>query len=86
MQTYSTLSVVIANVPTALLFGTGVVCMLIGMYLRWKLTYHCMEAEEHVKEGRLNEEQVRRRTAFFRFGGPVMILLGISFFAVIFFE
>ncbi len=83
MNNHATHSIGNWNVSDSLLFAAGLVLVLAGMYLRWKLAYHVMEAEEQAKDGWLDEAQARRRASFLRYGGPAMILLGAAAFVVV---
>lgn len=70
--------------PDAVLFGTGVALVLVGLILRLKLSHHWMRAEEQAKDGRLSEDQARRRIAIMRYTGPLLVVLGMAAFAVAF--
>lgn len=65
-------------------FGSGVGLVLVGVYLRWRFTDHTMSAEERAKDGQLSEEQVRFRIAVLRYSGPLIIILGLLAFVVLF--
>ena len=67
-------------------FLVGVVLMLIGVYLRWRLPHERMAVEEYAKERRMTEQQARCRVQLIRFGGPISVLLGLAAFATIFWE
>jgi len=61
-----------------MLFAAGCGLIVIGTFLRSRLTDVLVQAEEHAKDGLLDEEQARRRIALARYGGPVMIVLGMA--------
>ena len=82
MQTHATLAGGLV-VSSGVLFAIGVGLIVTGTYLHWQLSHYLMRAEEDAKDGRLSEEQARRRIALFRYSGPVMILLGASAFGVV---
>lgn len=76
----------VLGIPGETLFVIGVALMLMGIYLRWRLADHWMNAEERAKDGMLSEEQARRRIALLRYGGPLLILLGLIAFALVLWE
>lgn len=67
-------------------FTVGVLCMLLALYLRWRLPHESMTVEEYAKERRLTERQARQRVKIVRFGGPLAVALGLAAFAMIFWE
>jgi len=75
------LAVYAASPSTMFAAGTGLV--LAGTFVRWRLTDTLCRAEEHIKEGRLTEDQARLRVAIARYTGPVMILGGLTVFLVV---
>lgn len=65
-------------VSPSTLFVTGSGLVVVGTVVRWQLQEMLMRAEEHAKDGRLDEHQVRRRVALARYGGPALILVGLA--------
>ena len=60
------------------LLAAGVLLVATGMSMRLRLGSLWMRSEERAKDGWLSEQQVRRRVALVRFGGPLMILAGTA--------
>ena len=65
------------------LLALGVLLVAGGMSMRLYLGNLWMRAEERAKDGWLNEQQVRRRVALVRFGGPLMILAGTAVLLIV---
>jgi hypothetical protein len=84
MQTYLEQIAATVLVADKLLFAAGISLVLCGLYLRWRLNDMWMEAEERAKDGWLSEEQARRRITFVRISGPLMMVLGVGAFGLLF--
>ena len=65
-------------------FVGGVVLMILGLYLRWRLHEYQMSAEERAKDGLITEIQARRRIEIVRYSGPAVVLMGLALFLLIF--
>lgn len=87
-STSATLAVFLVVLPTkqALLFVGGVIAMLLGVYLRWRLPHERMAAEEYTKDRRMTEDQARQRIQLLRFGGPAAVIVGLVLFALLLWE
>ena len=59
----------------------AVVMTLIGVRLCWRAPRYRMSIEERAKDGRLTEEQARRKIAIFRWLGPILALAGCALLA-----
>lgn len=64
-------------------FIAGVIFMLLGAYLRWRLPYERMAVEEYEKERRMTEEQARQRVKLIRYAGPISVLIGLALFTLV---
>jgi len=65
-----------------MLLAAAVVLTLIGVYLRWNATHYQMSIEERAKDGRISEEQARRRILFSLWCGPLVMMAGFALAAV----
>ena len=78
---------VLRTIPVApsAMFFTGVVLVLLGLFLQLRAAHWWMRAEEHAKDGLLTEDQARMRIRFARLGGPCVLLLGFAAFLLVFY-
>jgi ABC-type nickel/cobalt efflux system permease component RcnA len=58
--------------------GSAAALMAVGVWLRWQATDYQMSVEDLAKDGRLSEEQARRRTLLFDWSGPACVILGAA--------
>lgn len=70
-------------IPEDISFFGGIGLAVLGLFLRWSLPHQQMLAEEHAKERRWSEDQVRRRVRLFRFGGATAIVVAALLFSLV---
>lgn len=51
---------------------------LAGVWLRWRLPWYEMNAEDQLKDGKLTSHQVERRVRWVRDGGRLLTLTGLG--------
>ncbi len=56
--------------------------LLLGTYLCWNAPRARMSVEEHEKDGKITEEQMRRRIRFLAWSGPAVVTVGVVFLAI----
>ncbi len=60
----------------------GVVKIVMGMWLNWKITWLRSDAEEAAKDGRITERAARARIKFYEWFFPFLIISGIALLAI----
>ncbi len=75
-------AVISATVWTEIAAGVAIVITLIGMRLCWGAPRYRMSVEEHAKDGKLTEDQARRRIEFMRWFGPAVTIVGCGLLAL----
>ncbi len=66
--------------PACILIAT--VITLSGAWVQWRAPEYRMEAEEAMKDGKLNQRQMDQRLRLVRRGGWFLTLVGLAMFAV----
>lgn len=61
-----------------LALAMAAVITLFGVRLCWQAPHYRMSVEERAKDGKLTEEQARRRIRHSRWVGPVIVFVGIA--------
>jgi hypothetical protein len=51
--------------------------ILSGVWMHWRLSWYCSDAEEAVKDRKLTPEQARRRIALLNWGCFALTILGL---------
>ena len=62
-----------------LIFGVGVT--ILGTRLCWGAPRYRMSVEEHAKDGKLTEDQARRKIARMNWFGPAVVVVGFVLIA-----
>jgi hypothetical protein len=62
--------------------GGAVVITLLGVRLCWRAPRYRMSVEEHAKDGKLTEEQARRKIRFMDWFGPAVTIVGCALLAL----
>lgn len=65
-----------------LLALTGLPLILGGVWMHWRMSWYCSDAEEAVKDRKLTPEQARRRIALLNRTCSVMTVTGLVMLAV----
>jgi len=60
----------------------GLPLIFSGVWMHWRLTWYCAEAEEAVKDRKLTPDQARRRIALLHRSCTVLTVLGLVMLAV----
>jgi len=66
--------------------GAAILLTMVGMALHWRLPTVRMSAEEHVKDGKLTEQQARRRIRFYARCAPLATILGVGVLIAVMFD
>jgi hypothetical protein len=54
------------------------VVTLCGVWICWQAPYYRMQVEERAKDGKLTEEQARRRVTHSSWVGPAVVFIGMT--------
>ena len=60
-----------------LLALVAILIVAAGIWLRWRLSAYCSDAEEGVKDKKITPEQARRRIFIINWGVPFVTMLGL---------
>jgi hypothetical protein len=63
------------------MIGVAAVLILLGTRFCWHAPRHRMSIEERAKDGKLTEEQARRKIRWMGWTGPAFVLLGVALLA-----
>lgn len=58
------------------MLGIAAVITIVGTALCWHAPHHRMSMEERAKDGRVTEEEARRRILIMRWSGPIVTVFG----------
>ena len=78
LPSHHLLAVLSAKTAEYIEVGSAAALMAVGIWLRWQATDYQMSVEDLAKDGRLSEEQARRRTQLFDWSGPACVILGVA--------
>lgn len=74
-----TLTYVVLSVgPQTVCVIVAILLTLAGVWLRWRLPWYEMNAEDRLKDGKLTSHQVERRVRWMRDGGRLLTLTGLG--------
>lgn len=63
--------------------AAGVLITLVGVRLCWRAPRYRMSIEERAKDGKVTEQEARRKIAMLAWFGPVIALAGCALFAAV---
>ena len=66
--------------------GAAILMTLVGMTLHWRLPGLRMAVEESIKDGKMTEEQARRKLRFYARCAPIATLAGVGVLIVVLFD
>ena len=64
------------NQREALLLA-GLALIGAGVWLRWRLSWYCSDAEEAAKDGKITTAAARRRIQWLTWGTPALTMAGL---------
>ena len=70
------------DISDEIVLGLAALVTLLGILLCWLASEHRMSIEEDAKDGKLTEEEARRRINQLVWSGPAIVIAGVAMIAL----